>query len=217
MVARCPRTLSLGVVTCTTGRAIGSVVPHAEENVGAIATQATTNIFHGIQGMKLLKMGFAPVNVVRSTLALDPKPELRQILIVDSQGRTAAYTGNENENWHGHLERNDCVVGGNNLVGEKVLNAMIEMFENSKEAPLHRRLLEAIRAGYEAGGCNQPDHTAAIKVVGIEDELELPWRPFLDLRVDSSDDPIRELIDLYENYKKWIIEKHEQARRKGKV
>ena len=38
-VARCPETNALGVVTCTTGRSVGSVVPHAEPNVGAVATQ----------------------------------------------------------------------------------------------------------------------------------------------------------------------------------
>ncbi|MCW3991849.1 MAG: DUF1028 domain-containing protein [Candidatus Bathyarchaeota archaeon] len=212
MVARCPETSALGVVTCTTGRAVGSAVPHAEEGVGAIATQATTNVFHGSNGLRLLKLGFEPRRVLESTLALDPHPEFRQVLIIDSRGRTAAHTGRENTDWKGHVEGEDYVVGGNNIVGPRVLEAMIRAFEGSGGEPLHERLLRAVEAGEEAGGCNRPDHTAALLVVGVEEEMKIYSRPALNLRVDSSDDPTKELRRVYESYGEFIGERRARRR-----
>ena len=208
MVARCADTLALGVVTCTTGRAVGNSVPHAEEGVGAIATQHTTNIFHGTNGLRLLKLGFEPKKVLESTLAIDPHPELRQVLVIDSQGRTAAHTGSKNSPWCGHIEGDNYVAGGNILVGPGVLEAMVSTFEKSKKETLHERLIQVIDAGIEAGGCNEPDHTSALLVVGIEDELKLFYRPTLNLRIDYSPnaEPTKDLTTLYENYKEWIKE-----------
>lgn len=213
MVARCKKTKSLGVVTCTTGRAVGSVVPHAEEGVGAIATQHSTNIFHGVNGLRLLRLGFEPMRVLKSTLALDTKPELRQVLIIDGEGQTAAHTGAKNTGWCGHLEGEDYVAGGNDLVGRQVVEAMSKVFKDNGENSLHERLVLAIDAGLEAGGCNTPDHTAALLVVGVEDGLKLFYRPNLNLRIDWSEkaQPTKELIKLYENYKEWIKEMRAQG------
>ena len=215
MVARCPSTGMLGVVTCTTGRAVGSSVPHAEEDVGAIATQHSTNIFHGINGLRLLKLGFEPLQVLKSTLALDTHPELRQVLIVDRQGRTAAHTGDENTEWCGHIQGVNYVAGGNDLVGPEVLDAMISSFDDAEAEPLHERLVRAIDAGLVAGGCSSPDHTAALLVVGIEEDLKLFYRPKLSLRIDWSEraEPTRDLRRLYENYKEWIREMRSQGNR----
>jgi uncharacterized Ntn-hydrolase superfamily protein len=213
MVARCPNTLALGVVTCTTGRAVGNSVPHAEEGVGAIATQHSTNIFHGTNGLRLLKLGFEPKRVLQSTLALDPNPELRQLLIIDSQGRTTSYTGSKNSPWCGHIEGDNYVAGGNDLKGPMVIEAMASTFERSKKETLHERLVQVIDAGLEAGGCTKPDHTTALLVVGIEEELKLFYRPNLNLRVDYSEEPTKELRRLYENYKEWIKEMRLQGTR----
>ncbi|MFC1804105.1 DUF1028 domain-containing protein [Thermoproteota archaeon] len=212
MVARCPRTKSLGIVTCTTGRAVGSAVPHVEEGVGAVATQATTNIFHGTNSLRLLRKGFSPKVVIKSTLSLDPNPERRQIFIIDSQGQTAAFTGEKNIDWKGYTEGKNFVAGGNNVDGPQVIEAMIRTFEELECDPLHKRLLYAVDSGEEAGGCKWPDHTAALLVVGIEEEMKLYERPQLDLRVDSSDKPTKDLIHYYEQYKAFIKERRERRR-----
>jgi uncharacterized Ntn-hydrolase superfamily protein len=52
MVARCPKTFSLGVCTSSAASAVRSRVPHVEAEVGAIATQAHTN-----EKTQLLQMG----------------------------------------------------------------------------------------------------------------------------------------------------------------
>lgn len=212
MVACCPKTGALGIVTCTTGRAVGSSVPHAKEGVGAIATQATTNVFHGRNGLRLLRMGFEPKRVLESTLTLDLHKEFRQVLIVDAEGRTAAYTGSRTADWKGHIESENYVVGGNNLVGPYILEAMIDAFEGTSGKPLYERLLQVVQAGEDAGGCNRPDHTAALFVVGVEEEMKIFSRPVLDLRVDSSNVPTEELREVYDNYKEFIDERRKLPR-----
>jgi uncharacterized Ntn-hydrolase superfamily protein len=184
--------------------AIGSAVPHAEEGVGAIATQHTTNVFHGTNGLRLLKLGFEPKKVLESTLALDPSPETRQVILIDAYGRTAAHTGDKNIPWCGHIEGPDYVAAGNIIVGREVLEAMSDTFENTKKEPLHERLVRVIDAGFNAGGCIRPDTTTALLVVGIEDELKLFYRPNLNLRIDYSKEPTKELRKLYEEYKNWV-------------
>jgi uncharacterized Ntn-hydrolase superfamily protein len=129
--------------------------------------------------------------------------------MIDAKARTAAYTGEKNTEWKGHVFGEGYVAGGNNIVGPEVLDAMIKVFEASNSQPLQERLIEAADAGEKAGGCNWPDHTAALLVVGIEKEMKIFSRPKLDLRVDSSDDPTTDLRNLYHVYVNYIRERRE--------
>jgi uncharacterized Ntn-hydrolase superfamily protein len=103
IVAKCSKTLALGVAVATASIAVGNRVPHVKANVGAIATQAKTNIEYGVKGLKLLEMGFSPQTVLESILKEDPEREERQIIIIDVHGRTAAFTGKNTVEWKGHL------------------------------------------------------------------------------------------------------------------
>lgn len=210
MVALDPETIALGIVTCTTGRAVGSAVPHAEEGVGAIATQANTNVLHGSHGLRLLKMGFTPSEALKSSLALDKHFENRQVLIIDSKGRKAVHTGSLNSDWKGHVCGDHFIAAGNNIVGPEILEAMVKTYNESLREPIYERLLRVIQSGEDAGGCNWPDHTAALKVVGVEDEMKIFSRPVLDLRVDSSTDPTGDLRKLFNEYRKFIQERREK-------
>ena len=132
MVARCPKTRILGVCVSTAVPAVGNRVPHIDAGVGAIATQANTNILYGINGLKLLKTGLSPQATLETMLKEDPERESRQAIIIDKDGRTAAFTGKETIDWKGHLVGEDYVVAGNMLVGNKVIEAMAQTFESSE-------------------------------------------------------------------------------------
>ncbi len=194
MVARCPKTLTLGVCVSTAVPAVGSRVPHVEAGVGAIATQAKTNTFYGINGLKMLKAGLSPQAALEAMLNEDPDRESRQVIIIDREGRTAAFTGKENIGWKGHLVGKDYVVAGNMLASSKVIGAMAQTFENS-EGELAERLLKALEAGREAGGDKRGRMSAALLVVGREQRGN---RPILDLRVDEHPNPVRELRRIFE-------------------
>jgi uncharacterized Ntn-hydrolase superfamily protein len=194
IVARDPKTKALGVAVSTAIPAVGSVVPHVEAGVGAIATQAQTNVFYGIEGLKLLKTGLSPQAALETMLQRDINREKRQVIIIDAQGRTAAFTGSENVEWKGHMIGKDCVVAGNMLVGSQVIKAMMETFETTK-GKLAERLLKALEAGQEAGGDKRGCMSAALLVAGKQWISET--RPVLDLRVDAHQDPVKELRRIY--------------------
>ena len=199
IIARCAKTSALGVCVATAVPAVGSVVPYAEEGVGAIATQAYTEVSYGIKGLQLLNMGFSPQTALEVMLKEDENREKRQVSIIDKDGRTAAFTGKQTINWKGHLVGKNYVVAGNMLVGSKVIEAMAKTFENS-EGKLAEILLKALEAGQKVGGDKRGKVSAALLIVG---EKQVETRPFLDLRVDEHQNPVKELRRIYETYKKW--------------
>jgi uncharacterized Ntn-hydrolase superfamily protein len=196
-VARCPKTLALGVCVSTAAPAVGSRVPHVEARVGAIASQAKTNVLYGINGLRLLKMDFSPQTALETMLKEDPDRESRQVIIINKEGRSAAFTGRETIDWKGHLIGKDYVVAGNMLVGDSVIGAMAQVFESSGGV-LSERLMKALEAGQKAGGDKRGKTSAALLVAQKE---RVGTRPLLDLRVDEHLDPVRELRRVFEVYK----------------
>jgi len=200
MVARCPKTSALGVCVSTAVPAVGSVVPHVEPGVGAVATQGYTNILYGVNGLKLLKMGFSPQTALEALLREDSESEMRQVAIIDKIGRRAAFTGRKTPEWKGHIIGEDCIAAGNMLTSGRVLETMVETFENS-EGWLAERLMLALEAGQEAGGDKRGKVSAALLVADKEPTVET--RPFLSLRIDMHTDPVKELRRIFEAYKEW--------------
>jgi len=201
MVARCSRTGALGVCVSTAVPAVGGVVPHAEADVGAIATQGYTEVQYGLKGLILLRRGVHPRKALERLLKTDPKREMRQVIMIDKLGRKAAYTGMETHEWRGHIMGEDYVAAGNLIVSEKVLEAMAYAFESS-EGRLSDRLMLALEAGEEAGGDRRGGVSAALIVVG---ERGLPeTRPIISLRVDFHREPVKELRRIYDAYMKWL-------------
>jgi uncharacterized Ntn-hydrolase superfamily protein len=196
-VARCPETLALGVCVSTAAPAVRSRVPHVEARVGAIASQAKTNVLYGINGLRLLKMDFSPQTALETMLKEDPDRESRQVIIINKEGRSAAFTGRETIDWKGHLIGKDYVVAGNMLVGDSVIGAMAQVFESSGGV-LSERLMKALEAGQKAGGDKRGKTSAALLVTQKE---RVGTRPLLDLRVDEHRDPVRELRRVFEVYK----------------
>jgi len=194
LVALDPQTKALGVSVSTAVPAVGSVVPHVEARVGAVATQAQTNVLYGIEGLKLLKAGLSPQTALETMLQKDFDREKRQVIIIDAQGRTAAFTGRENVEWKGHMVGKDCVVAGNMLTESQVIKAMVETFGKTK-GKLSERLLKALEAGHEAGGDKRGSMSAALLVAGEWWMSET--RPILDLRVDAHHNPVAELRRIY--------------------
>jgi len=200
IIARCAKTSALGVCVATAVPAVGGVVPHVESGVGAIATQAHTNVVYGIKGLKLLKLGFSPQTALEAMLKEDTEREERQVIIIDKDGKTAAFTGKNTIDWKGHLIGENYVVAGNMLVGSKVVEAMAHTFEDSK-GELSERLMKTLEAGQRAGGDKRGKKSAALLVTNHQ---KTGTRPVLDLRVDDHPEPVKELRRVYEAYKEWV-------------
>ena len=187
IVARCPRTGMLGVATASRALAAGGIVPQCRTGVGAIASQAFTNPYLGIDGLTLLEQGLTAARTLERVVESDRGRDLRQVAIVDRDGHTAAYTGAKCIPWAGQVEGGSYVCLGDILTGEEVVKAMALAFEASVDEELPERLLRALEAGQEAGGDRRGRQSAAIRVIHTEEY------PYCDLRVDDHPDPVAEL------------------------
>jgi len=189
----------LGVAVSTRVPAVGAVCPFARAGIGAISTQAWTNPLLGIDGLDLLEQGYSAEETLQKLLDADPDPEMRQIIAVDREGRSAAHTGSETDPWQGHRTSDGYAVAGNMLVGEATITTMAEAFEASADEPFSERLLRALESGQAAGGDKRGRQSAALYVVKSE-----PY-PYLDLRVDEHPDPVAELRRVYEVAKRELL------------
>jgi uncharacterized Ntn-hydrolase superfamily protein len=171
---------------------VGAVVPYARAGVGAIATQARANPTYGPEGLERLRGGASAEDVVKQLVGQDPDRDVRQLGVVDAQGRASAWTGAKCMAWAGHVTGEGFTCQGNILAGEPVVQDMARAFQESK-GPLAERLLLALEAGQKAGGDKRGMQSAAIVVVRAGGGYGGKNDRFLDLRVEDHAEPIAEL------------------------
>ena len=187
IIARDPATGQFGIAVATKFFAVGARVPHIAANIGGIATQALVNPYYGIDGVKLLREGRSPREVVDTLLAADSGRESRQLHIMDAGGRIASHTGRDCVDWCGHIEGRGFSIAGNMLAGAGVLDDTAKSYATNENLPFAQRLIAAMRAGEAAGGDKRGRQSAALLIHGDEE-----WTA-LDLRVDDHTDPLTEL------------------------
>src|SRR5215831_10650432 len=122
IIARDSATGQIGIAVATRFFAVGARVPHIAAGVGGIATQALVNPYYGIDGVRLLREGKSPQEIVQTLIAADAGRESRQLHILDVKGRIAAHTGRECVDWCGHVRGDGFSIAGNMLVGGRVLD-----------------------------------------------------------------------------------------------
>jgi hypothetical protein len=93
IVARDPKTGEIGVAVQSHWFAIGPIVPWVEAGVGAVATQSFIDPSYGKIGLDLMRVGRSGPDALKGLLAADENREVRQVAMIDSQGRVAAHTG----------------------------------------------------------------------------------------------------------------------------
>ena len=195
IVARDPRNGWLGFATSSKALAAGAAGECVKLGVGVIASQAFVNPYLAIDGLKLMEDGLPAERVVERVISSDVGRDLRQLGIVDHEGRVAAYTGDRCIAWAGHLIGEGYVCLGNILKSEDVVKAMATAFEQSEGDPLYERLMLALEGGEEAGGDRRGRQAAGNEVLA-EEEYAL-----CDLRVDDHPDPMAELRRVLEIFK----------------
>jgi uncharacterized Ntn-hydrolase superfamily protein len=200
LLGRCTRTGQLGACTATSDIAIGARVPHAKALVGAVLTQHRTDPLLGIRGLDLLESGCSASSTIDALVASTSNYPWRQLAVVDSAGRTAAFSGSRVQPPYAEEHGDGCVALGNMLVSQNIGSAMTKAFEAAEEEPLAERLLRALEAGEAAGGEQLPTRSAALLVVG--DRLF----PLVDLRIDLSDRPVADLRQAWTAYRPLVGE-----------
>jgi len=186
-----------GVATQSKFLAVGSVVPWAEAEAGAVATQSYANPRYGPDGLALLRQGVDAAEVVRRLTEADNGRETRQLGVVDAQGGSATFTGNECHEWAGGRTGGGYAAQGNILVGAETVDALAETFESSVGKPLAERLIDCLAAAQAAGGDRRGQQSAALLVVEKDGGYAKLSDVLVDLRVDDNAQPIEELRRVY--------------------
>jgi uncharacterized Ntn-hydrolase superfamily protein len=186
-----------GVAVQSKFLAVGSVVPWAEPQVGAIATQAYANPSYGPKGLALLREELGARQVVEQLIAGDDDRDGRQVGVVDVSGTGAAWTGSDCLDWAGHRTGPCYSAQGNILVSGATVDALAETFEATEGRPLAERLLEALAAAQAAGGDSRGEQSAALLVVERNGGYAALSDVLVDLRVDDHEHPISELARVY--------------------
>ena len=187
-----------GVAVQSKFLAVGFVVPWAEPEVGAIATQAYANPSYGPNGLALLREDLSAGEVVERLIAEDEGRDERQLGVVDASGTAAAWTGPDCNDWAGHRTGPCYSAQGNILVSGETVDALAETFEATADTLLADRLLAALASAQAAGGDSRGEQSAALLVVQREGGYATLSDVLVDLRVDDHEHPIDELARLYE-------------------
>ncbi len=204
IVARDPATGELGVAVPSHWFSVGSTVPWAEAGVGAVATQSFTDPAYGALGLALMRAGKPAPEALKALLAADPDREVRQVAMVDAQGRAAAFTGAKCIQAAGDTVGEGFTVEANLMDRPAVWPAMARAFREAK-GDLADRMLAALRAAQAEGGDIRGRQSAALIVVKGAASGQ-PWNDrIFDLRVEDSPDPLAELGRLVQLRRAYIL------------
>jgi uncharacterized Ntn-hydrolase superfamily protein len=193
IVARDPKTGEMGVAVQSHWFSVGSVVSWAEAGVGAVATQSLVDPAYGPLGLELMRTGRTAPEALRSLLAGDDGRAVRQVAMIDADGRVEAHTGPRCIADAGHVvdADNQFSVQANLMANDEIWPAMAKAYrENTGD--LADRLVAALEAAQAVGGDIRGKQSAALLVVSAT-PTGRPWedRRF-DLRVEDHPQPVQE-------------------------
>lgn len=201
IVARDPNTGEMAVAVQSHWFSVGTVVSWGEAGVGVVATQSFSNKSFGMRGLDLLKQGKSPEEALDFLISNDDGSAFRQVAILDKQGRVATHTGKSCVDFASHSNGDNFSVQANMMLNDKVVPAMEKAFSINNKMPLAERMIAVLKAGQEAGGDIRGKQSAALLIVAPEATKE-PWNDkMLDLRVDDSENPIKEMERLLKVYR----------------
>ena len=193
IVARDTKTGEMAVAVQSHWFSVGTVVAWGEAGVGVVATQSFVNKSFGMRGLNLLRDGRSPQETLNILLSDDSGKEVRQVAILDTSGRVATHTGKNCIDAAGHINGDNFSVQANMMLNDKVWPSMASAWKKYDQLPLAERVIEVLKAAQAAGGDIRGKQSAVIKVFAAHKSAE-PWNDeLIDLRVDDSKEPIKEL------------------------
>jgi uncharacterized Ntn-hydrolase superfamily protein len=189
IVAYDPATGEHGAAVHSHWFSVGSLCIWARPGVGAVATQSVVEPAHGPHGLDRLAAGAAAADALDALIGADALAAVRQVAIVDAEGRVAVHSGADCIPCAGHVTGKRVSAQANMMARETVPTAMVAGFE-AAEGDLADRLIAALDAAEEEDGDVRGRQSAALLVVPPEGE---PWQRRFDLRVEDDPDPVLEL------------------------
>jgi uncharacterized Ntn-hydrolase superfamily protein len=182
---------AIGMAVTSSSPAVAARCIHLRAGVGGAGSQNITDPRLGTALLDALESGLDARRALDTVVGDRELVEYRQLTVLALSGESAAFSGSSTLGVHHGRTGTRVVAAGNMLSSTRVIDAVIEGYEDST-GELEERLLSALEAGQRAGGEAGPIHSAGLSVV-----REVPWRE-TDLRVDWSEDPLTELRALLE-------------------
>ncbi|MFC7393165.1 DUF1028 domain-containing protein [Scopulibacillus cellulosilyticus] len=194
VAGRCSATGSLGAVVTSSSPAVGARCLSVRGQSGVILSQNVTDPRLASIGYSALEKGYDAEAAVRAMKNVTPYPDYRQLAVVDAKGGSSVFTGKKALGVHGEFCSTNVAAVGNLLSDPAIPEAMGRHFIEQESVSLPERLISSIEVGFEMGGEMDQEHSIALLV--YTDELI----PYVDLRVDYSEDPLSDLKKLWEIY-----------------
>ena len=186
----------IGSAVASKWPAVGGCVPFFRPSVGFINLQNHTYSRLAYDLLDEMEKGDDLAACAANALQRDTAPERRQCILASvNTGQLHAYSGDDNTGIYTHKLGQDCAAAGNTLVSKDVVYCMIDAFEDSRDQPLAERLILALEAGQAAGGDARGEQAVSVHVYH-KDYPDQSLYP-LNLRVDNSRTPLKELRVLY--------------------
>ena len=177
----------LGAAISSSSISVASRCLHWRPQVGVALSQNITDPRLGPRMLALLNDGVTVEDAIEATVRSTAFAGYRQLALVDTQGNTGLFNGEAVLGCFASAMGRHCVATGNLLDNEDVPQAMIESFERSTGS-FGLRVLNALKAGVNAGGEAGPLHSAGLLIGG-----EVSW-PLAELRIDWDNNPIEKLL-----------------------
>jgi uncharacterized Ntn-hydrolase superfamily protein len=200
-----------GVAVASKFPAVGAVVPWAQAEAGAVATQSYANTSFGPRGLEMMASGMSAETTLAELLKDDDEREKRQVGLVDAAGQAATFTGYECFTWAGGVTGHGYAIQGNILVGQQVIGAIQKAFLETV-GNLTSRLHAALFAGDRVGGDKRGRQSASIYIVKPEGGYGGFIDRWIDYRVDDHEDPVIRLGELLEMHELYFGESEEKDR-----
>ena len=199
---------AIGVAVQSKFVSVGSVVPFASADAGAIATQSFANVAYGTDGLAHLRNGLTAEETIEALTADDDEAERRQVGVVGADGSVAGFTGEECFDTALDVQGEHYTAQGNILENAETVHAMAETFEET-DGGLPERLIAALYAADEAGGDSRGKQSAALYIVKPEGGYDGGNDRWIDVRVDDHEEPITELERVFKLYDVTLLSRAE--------
>lgn len=177
----------LGAAVTSCVLASGRRVLHVRPGIGAIATQAHSEITWGDDILDTLACGETP----EAAIAPYHRDDV-QVAAINDSGVSAVYTGQACDGHAGHRSGDGVTAQANTARLPDATQRMLDAFQTTKK-PLAERLVAALAA---SGGDARGGQSAAVLVTGRGPLRGDADEPHVDLRVDDHRDPVEELSRL---------------------
>ena len=208
IVAVDPETGQIGSAgaSCIQGSVIISDI---HPGIGGIHTQAYWNATNQDSAASLMNQGFSPDEIIDWLRNNDSQNDssIRQYGIVDlvGEGRSAAFTGTNCDDYKGHRIGANYAIQGNILLGPSILDNMESAFIN-QYGSFEEKLIASLMAANVSGADTRcepygtPAISAFIKIAKLDNSID---SLFLDLNVNNAALTLNPLDSLYSQYWNW--------------